>query len=124
MAQTRQPTMLWALFGFDGRISREVYWLGNFGCGFLAIALTLPTINELTGQIVMAPWSPLIAPPFVWAGIALAVKRLHDRGLTGLFALALLVPLLNILATFIIGVIPGDRGANRFGPATNSRTPR
>jgi len=116
--------MLWALFGFDGRISREVYWLGNFGCGFLAIALTLPVINETTGQIVMAPWAPLIAPPFVWAGLALAVKRLHDCGQTGFFAVALLVPLFNILATFVIGVIPSDKGPNRFGPGKNTRAPQ
>lgn len=111
---------MWALFGFDGRINREVYWLGILGCGVLFFALTPFSIDE-TGRIHMAPWSPFIAVPLIWAEIALAVKRLHDRGLTGLFALALFVPLLNILATFIIGVIPGDKGPNKFARASNMR---
>ncbi len=124
MANTRQPTVLWALFGFDGRINREVYWLGNFGAAFIAFVLMMPSLDEATGAILMAPWSPLIALPVAWVEVALAVKRLHDRGFSGMFAAAMFIPFLNILAAIVIGIIPGDRGANRFGPDTNTRPPQ
>lgn len=124
MAAPRQPTALWALFGFDGRISREVFWLGNFACGFVFAALTLPTLNEVTGQFHLPPWFSLIVPVFTWAAIALAVKRLHDRGLSGFFVVVLFLPFVNILATLVIGLIPGDPGPNKHGPATNTRQPR
>ena len=124
MATDRRPTVLWALFGFDGRISREVYWLGNFGCAFIAFVAMMPRLDEATGAILMAPWAPFIAFPVAWAELALAVKRLHDRGFSGLFAFAMFIPFLNLLAALIIGVIPGDRGPNRFGPAANARGPQ
>ncbi len=124
MANTRQPTMLWALFGFNGRINREVYWLGNFGAAFIAFVLMMPSLDEATGTILMAPWSPFIALPIAWVEVALAVKRLHDRGFSGMFAAAMFIPFLNILAALVIGIIPGDRGANRFGPDTNTRPPQ
>lgn len=117
----RQPTVLWALFGFDGRVNREVFWLGNIFMGLLAVLAATPSVDEETGGLVLSPVFPLVAIPVIWTEIALAVKRLHDRNLTGWFASAFAIPFVGIAAFVIIGIIPGDRGPNQFAGATNQR---
>jgi N-acetylglucosamine-6-phosphate deacetylase len=49
--------------------------------------------------------------------VALAAKRLHDRGITAWFSLFIFVP----FAFVVIGLIPGDRGPNLYARATNMR---
>ena len=55
------------------------------------------------------------------ANIAIGVKRLHDFNAPGLFAVTLFVPGLSVIATLIIGLVPGNRGPNRFGEAPDIR---
>lgn len=117
----RPPTLLWALFAFDGRVNREVFWLGNIVMGLLAFLIAMPKIHEETGAIVMSPLFPFAFLPALWAQIALSVKRLHDRNLTGWFAVVFAVPFVGFIAFFIIGLMPGDPGPNQFGRATNQR---
>ena len=125
-ASARQPTALWALFGFDGRINREVFWLGNL----LLLALTM-MLAMVAPFIIVGPTEADIRPGhpislvgllgLMWMQIALTVKRLHDRGVTGWAALVLLIPVVSIAAFFFIGLMPSQPGANLFGPASNSR---
>ncbi|MEM0907254.1 MAG: DUF805 domain-containing protein [Pseudomonadota bacterium] len=123
MAAPRPPTLVWALIGLDGRVNREVFWLGTFGCSFLTIVLTMPTLDPATGALHMAPLSPFLLAALFWTQVALSVKRLHDRGLTGWFALVCVIPFAGIVAFLVIGLMPGDAGANAFAPATNMRGP-
>lgn len=84
-----------------------------------------PTVKLLTG------W--FIYPALLYSGCCVLSRRLHDRGRSGwlaaviLLALALAWPvpddLLGYLACIVIlwtiielGVLPGEQGANRFGP--------
>jgi uncharacterized membrane protein YhaH (DUF805 family) len=117
----REPTVLWALTGFDGRVDRQIYWLGNIMCGLIAVPLMNPSVDPATDAITFGPLSPFVFVALIWTEIALAVKRLHDRGLTGWIAATLMVPFLNIAAFVAIGLMPGDKGRNAYGPATNSR---
>lgn len=117
----RRPTVLWALLGLDGRINREVFWLGNVLCGFLGVALMMPTVVPETGELRLSPVSPLVFLALFWTEIALAVKRLHDRNLTGWLAATYLVPVVGFVSFFVIGLIPGDAGPNAYGPAPNTR---
>jgi uncharacterized membrane protein YhaH (DUF805 family) len=117
---TRAPTVLWALFGLDGRVSREVFWLGNFMCGFFTAALTI-RIDHMTGVPTLSPLSPFLLVPLIWTEVALAVKRLHDRSLNGWFAVLLAIPLVGIATFVALGLLPGDRGPNRYGPGPNRR---
>lgn len=55
--------------------------------------------------------------------IAVSVRRLHDRNMTGWwylgFIILSLIPLLGLLATIafiVIMALPGTEGANKFGP--------
>lgn len=113
--------MIWALFAFDGRVGREVYWLGNIGMGLITLFVAMPDIAPETGVMVVSPLTPFVVIPVLWTEIALAVKRLHDRNLSGWFAIALAVPFVNVVAFIVIGLMPGDPGPNQFGRATNQR---
>jgi uncharacterized membrane protein YhaH (DUF805 family) len=90
------------LFGFRGRICRTQYWAGNVlvGAGLLTLfaVVVAPVLNAHSpaaalGEIrrvapVLAPVSTLT----LWMRFALQVKRFHDRGRTGWFALVGLLP--------------------------------
>jgi len=117
----REPTVLWALTSLEGRVSREVFWLGNLMCGFVAVALMTPSVDPETNALQFNPLSPFVFIALLWTEIALAVKRLHDRDLSGWLAGTFLIPFVGILAFVIIGLIPGDKGPNAHGPHTNAR---
>ena len=52
--------------------------------------------------------------------VALGVKRLHDFGKPGIFAVALFIPMVSILAFIVLCLYPGDAGANEYGDRTNA----
>nr|WP_269751150.1 DUF805 domain-containing protein [Acuticoccus mangrovi] len=112
------------MIGLDGRVNREVFWLGNLMCGFLGVVLMLPQINPNTGEIEFSMIAPFVFVALFWTEVALSVKRLHDRGLTGWFAAAFVIPVVGFIAFFVIGLIPGTPGPNAYAPATNMRGPR
>ena len=87
------------LFSFHGRANRAQYWLGNLGAGFLG------TLAIFFAAFIVAPHNGVKPDPFAqtmltlgafapimlamaWAGVAIQVKRFHDRGRSGWFALA------------------------------------
>lgn len=127
---------LWALFGFDGRLSRQPYWLGFLFVFLIVTAATAPLAapTEEDG-ILVSPITLVVFVAAIWSQFALAVKRLHDRDLTGWFCLVLFAPLLVMatplfipLATVInfgffgaIGLVPGTPGPNRYGSGPNQR---
>ena len=54
---------------------------------------------------------------FLWVGLAVQIKRWHDRDKSGWWALLNLVPLIGTLWILIeCGFLRGTYGANRFGP--------
>lgn len=116
----RVPTLVWAMFALDGRVSREVFWLGNVMAGFINIGLAV-NFNDPSGLPVLSPLFPILFVPLLWTEIALTVKRLHDRGLSGWFAILLAVPILGILAFVVVGLLPGNPGPNAYGPGPNQR---
>ena len=131
---SKRTSVLWALFGFDGRLSRQSYWLALVFVWLVGkIALTpyadlFTTMlqggdpEELDG-LVSTPIPLIILAVVSFSQLAIIVKRLHDRDLTGWFALALAVPIipLHLVLVIVLGVIPGSPGANRFAVATDSR---
>jgi len=103
------------LFGFNGRIGRGQYWLGCMGAGvagmFIVFALGLmfappPDLpkgetspNAAFGALSMG----LVMLAMSWCGFALQVKRFHDRGKSGYWALAPVVPVMMITVEVIGG---------------------
>jgi uncharacterized membrane protein YhaH (DUF805 family) len=95
-------SLAWFLFGFSGRIGRSQFWIGA-----LAVVLGIAVM------LGIAFWSsyPVLAIPFILAVFvatyAVSVKRLHDRGKSGWWALVFI---------FIPGVL--DRITDRIAEDT------
>jgi uncharacterized membrane protein YhaH (DUF805 family) len=108
---------MWLFARFDGRIGREVFWLGNiFLVAVLAVVLR-PSVDPETGEVALQSGGlgvMLIIVAMI-SSLAIGAKRLHDANVSGLFTVLLLVPLVSILVTVALGVVPGTRGPNKYG---------
>jgi uncharacterized membrane protein YhaH (DUF805 family) len=118
-------------FSADGRAPRAPSWLAA------AILLVLgaaydgfapPALHWITGWFVY--------PPLFYSGACVLSKRLHDRGRSGWWAALVLVAIVAVWpepgrtfgplaflfglvvawAIVELGVMPGELGANRYGP--------
>ena len=117
-------SVLWALFSLKGRIRRSTYGLGMalvFCCWWVALSQVFAA-NE--GSENHGLW--LIILGFVviastYCIYALCHKRLHDLGYPGYYAVPFVL-FSSFLGGFLIivliglGVVPGQREDNRFGP--------
>jgi uncharacterized membrane protein YhaH (DUF805 family) len=75
------------LFSFQGRISRQPYWLVS--AAMIALTSVLFGILVVAGASVLAGglaamadgalWLLVLYVPMIWIGLAVAAKRLHDR---------------------------------------------
>ena len=115
--------LLWVFFSVNGRIGREVYWLAwiAINCAVVTLAFSQITADRQNGRMVIEPrgLSAVILVLSMPTLICVSVKRLHDMNFSGLFALALLIPALNIFATILLGIMPGKPGPNRYGEQTD-----
>lgn len=112
----------------SGRIARGPFLIASamlLGFAVLYEAIAGMTIHLLTG------W--LIYPPLLFFATCVLSKRLHDRGRSGWWAALILLSLVAIWPTpkhfldFLfavvvvwtiieLGAMPGEQGANRYGP--------
>jgi uncharacterized membrane protein YhaH (DUF805 family) len=124
------------LASLNGRIGRLAYWLGTLGVWattgvalWLAMQLadirarSLLSIPHATVGVANVPAAQIVVlfgllglVFFGWAGLALGVKRWHDRNKSGWWVLIGLIPVVGQLWTLVeCGLLPGTRGGNRFG---------
>ena len=107
----------WLLFSFEGRINRLPYW----GVALVMIALGTG-FNIAIGDF--GPERPMTAGPaifetavflfFMWIGLAVQIKRWHDRDKSAWWALLNLVPIVGTIWVLIeCGFLPGTAGSNR-----------
>ena len=96
---------------FSGRAMRSEYWwwflftiLANVALSVVELAVGLTGV--LTGLWVIGTFLP---------GLAVAVRRLHDRGHSGWFILIVFIPLIGALIFFYQMVMPGDDVSNEHG---------
>lgn len=96
---------------FSGRSRRLDYWtavLFNMVVFFLIAMLEIATIGV-----------PIISLLFILASIlpslAIAVRRMHDIGRSGLWVILAFVPLVGIVY-FIFTLLDSQPGANQYGP--------
>jgi uncharacterized membrane protein YhaH (DUF805 family) len=116
------------LFSFEGRINRAKFWLVLLGIAVVEAIVLGATggsayLTATDPTMVMQSMSstgfiPLIIfIPLLWIGLAVNVKRWHDRDKSGWWILINLVPVIGGLWSLIeTGFLPGTRGLNRFGP--------
>ncbi len=110
----------WLLFSFEGRVNRMPYW------GVVLVMIVLGSgLNFAVGDF--GPGRPMTAGPailetivfalFLWVGLAVQIKRWHDRDKSGWWALLNLLPIIGSIWIFIeCGFLRGTHGRNRFGP--------
>jgi uncharacterized membrane protein YhaH (DUF805 family) len=128
-APPRRPglakTFLWVFARFDGRIGRQVYWLSNILLVAVLALFVRPVVDPQTNQVSveLGTFGAVALVLAIVSSLAVGAKRLHDFGASGLFAGLLVVPLLSLIVTVVIGVVPGTPGPNRYGEAAD-RPPR
>lgn len=139
------------LFSFEGRINRAKYWLALliyivvaivaiFGVYAIAGANALTAPDEEFGLGLLLVLALLVVPSLI-SGLAVSIKRLHDRDKSGWWILVFYVlPMLleeaaglldsdaatgailfssfviSIWALVELGFLRGTQGPNRYGP--------
>jgi uncharacterized membrane protein YhaH (DUF805 family) len=121
---------------FTGRASRSEFWwwclftnLVVLVLGFGGIILTsrygggtlglLSLILGLLSVILLAVFALGIFVPT----LALTVRRLHDAGYSGSFALLLLIPYLGSLIVTIFALLPSSPAGAKYDPITATSDP-
>jgi uncharacterized membrane protein YhaH (DUF805 family) len=122
------------LFSFEGRIPRRQYWGATL---IMMLAFAVPAIiagflvpifvfrarpnhaGHLENGAVVIVLVLLLIPVVIfamWAGLAVAVKRWHDRDKSGWWCLIGFIPYIGAIWQFIeCGCLRGTEGPNRFG---------
>ena len=114
LAEAMPPARMY--FGLEGRIGRGDFWrhgvlgLGVGGLVMLAL-LDIAGLDEEQADNV-------VNLLMLWPAVAISAKRWHDRGRSGWWVLVALLPVIGWLWTLLEnGLLPGDRGPNRYGAA-------
>ena len=107
-----------ALFSFKGRMCRSDYWLKGY-LPLLAVGIFSNVLFYGARTDVGRVTAIIIGIIMWWPGLALSVKRLHDRNRSGWFLATMLIPLANIVFAIWILIevwfLRGTVGPNRFG---------
>lgn len=122
-------TVKWLLFGFRGRIGRKSFILAALllllaQLALFSYAIGFATEGQEPGQLTLNNGSSALLG-FVllgswivsaWALLALAVKRLHDLGLSVFLGIVLLIPALSGIAWILLAALPSKQETNEHGP--------
>ena len=111
----------WKKYGdFDGRAARPEFWWWVVFVALVqfAAAIVLTIILIIFQNVGFLQWLSVlifmvIVLAFILPSIAVSVRRLHDRDLSGWFYLLSFVPF-GGLVLFIFYVLPGTPGPNRY----------
>jgi uncharacterized membrane protein YhaH (DUF805 family) len=104
----------------DGRVNRQQWWL-RLIVPVLVIELVLSFVDAAIGTYDARTGGGLLSGLFALAvvipAIIVYIKRFHDRDKSGWWVLIGLVPLIGQLWLLIeCGFLAGTPGPNRFGP--------
>lgn len=100
---------LWKmLFLFSGRYRRIDLWGICFFSYFVGKAIESPC----SLVVILAC---IISLPLTWVQLASIVKRCHDLGRSGYFALLLFVPIINFFVIVYIYFFKGQLKDNKYG---------
>jgi uncharacterized membrane protein YhaH (DUF805 family) len=127
----------WLMFGFQGRINRAKYWLATVIYGVFVVALIGAAFIFHFSGLFLAVFAIVCIVLFI-SGIAIGVKRLHDRDKSGWWLLLfyavpalfdamdrvlsphLIFNLVSIAITIWLivelGFLRGTPGPNPYGP--------
>lgn len=113
------------VFTIHGRIGRLRYlaWTlvltiamlvagGIISTAGFAVATASPTAGIILGSLL--GFALFVA--IVWVSVQIGVQRLHDLGWSGWLYFLNLVPFVNSIFPLLLMVLPGNTGANQYGP--------
>jgi uncharacterized membrane protein YhaH (DUF805 family) len=118
------------LFSFDGRINRAKFWLVALAANVVVLVL-FGILMAATGMSIGPDGTPTMGSAgivggviaavlyiaLLWIGLALGVKRYHDRNKSGWWVLIIFVPVIGGLWYLIeAGFLRGTVGPNQYGP--------
>ncbi len=119
-------------FDFKGRANRKEFWLyfvglliAFYAACFVIMGLTASAcalFHSDMGAQQVCGWIGTIICILLFGGgmplmlMSAGARRLHDSDKSGWWQLLIFIPSLGILALFILMLLPGTKGDNRFGP--------
>ena len=79
---------------FEGRINRKPFWIASLILFVIAIVMSFAVLMPISAaNATMGALAGLILSlAFLYPGVALGVKRLHDRGKSGLLMVVFIAP--------------------------------
>ena len=101
---------LLVIFSFRGRIGRRDYWLIGFPAWIASLALFVLTANTVGSDAAGFVFLLATFALAVWVVFAIVSKRFRDSGVSGWWALAMLVPLIGLFVPIIAGATATDSG--------------
>ena len=101
---------------FDGRASREEYWL------FILTLFPFQLILYFLGQasIIMGIIYVVFMLIHLIPSIAVCVRRLHDTGRSGWYYFFILIPVFGQIILLVLLALRSDYGENDYGPHPNT----
>lgn len=100
---------------FDGRTRRKDFWFYVLAVMLMSAAIAIVEgviLGGLFGGGLVGLFNLVHFVP----SLAVAARRLHDTNKSAWWLLLMLVPGVGFLVLLIFCCVPGDAGANRFGP--------
>lgn len=101
-------------FDFNGRARRKEYWMFALWCFLLTIVtVIIDTILGFEGGGVV---TGLFALAIILPSLGLLVRRLHDINYSGWWYFISFIPLIGGLILLYFTIKEGDKGPNQYGP--------
>ena len=100
-------------FDFSGRATRQQYWMFVFYAGLLLSIVVIAFFlsdNSSFLFLLLGLFLLILIPSY-----AIQVRRLHDIGWSGWWALLNLIPYVGGIAVLVLHCLPGQIGTNKYG---------
>lgn len=105
-------------FRLKGRASRREYWK------FVLFISAILLVVDISAGVKFSYDNParyfattVLNFIFLWPSICILVRRLHDVGKNGKWALLILVPLVGPLILLVFTLKKSQEGSNEYGPS-------
>ncbi|USD51642.1 DUF805 domain-containing protein [Vibrio sp. SCSIO 43153] len=102
---------------FNGRARRQEYWY--FTLVNVLVNLVMGIIDRVIGSVMQMDnfgfFGVIYALFIMIPSIAVTVRRLHDSGRTGWWALIAFVPVIGILVLLYFLIQDSEEGSNQYG---------
>ncbi|NMA97531.1 MAG: DUF805 domain-containing protein [Phyllobacteriaceae bacterium] len=91
---------------FEGRINRKPFWIASLILFVIAIVISFAVLMPISAAnaTIGALAGLILSLAFLYPGVALGVKRLHDRGKSGLLMAVFIAPGLVSQAGDLLGI--------------------